>query len=305
MATGGETQESMSSPKLSFDYLMEITNDFSDERKLSGSPFGTLYKGIREDGTMIAVKKLHEHPQLPADKTFDKEVAHIMLLKHENIVELVGFCTEVRKKVEKTDNGYITKVGPESLLWYEYLPNGSLEDYLFGTKAAEGSSVANPNIGWDTRFKIVKGICQGILFLHKLDKPIIHMDLNNRSIWLGKNMVPKIGNFGLSRLFGHEVTKENTRTIVGSFGNMAPEYIHEGVISAQLDIYSLGLMILEISTREKNVPIENKLSGRVYIDKVRKGILDYLMVQTSIAIYDTISFRIINIILVPLIYVDS
>lgn len=271
MATGGKTQEiSPSSLELPYHILSKITKDFSDDKILGASQFGILYKGTREDGTEIAVKKLREYTKLPADKTFKKEVVHIMELTHENIVKLVGFCIKEEKKVVEINNKYIlTPVITERFLCCEYFPKGSLYECLFGNKAAEESTSAASDIDWVTRFKIVKGVCQGLLFLHNLDGPIIHMDLNLKSIWLGENMVPKIGNFGLSRLFGHQQTRVNTGTVVGSYGYMAPEYVHNGEISAQADIYSLGLMIIEISTREKNIQIPDDPAGRGYIDKIR------------------------------------
>ncbi|XP_037465546.1 cysteine-rich receptor-like protein kinase 26 [Triticum dicoccoides] len=283
MATEGKIQERKFSPelqkKISLQFLKKITKDFSDDQKICRDAFGTLYKGILDDDQVIAIKKLEETALLAIGKAFDKEVQHIMDLKHENVVELVGYCSEVEMKVLQVDGKYINAEITESLLCYEYLPNGSLHDYLFGTTEAQESSSAERSIHWDGRFKIIKGICKGLLFLHNLDNPIIHMDLNHNSIWLGENMEPKIGNFGLSRLFGHDQTRMRTETVVGSCGYMAPEYIYDGVISAQADIYSLGLMIIEISTGEKNHPDDKQLSGREYIEIVRRKLLEDLKIR--------------------------
>uniref|UniRef100_A0ACD5ZE70 Uncharacterized protein n=1 Tax=Avena sativa TaxID=4498 RepID=A0ACD5ZE70_AVESA len=277
-ATGSKTQESKTtSPELPaelpYDFLKKITNDFAEDRKISGSPFGTLYMGVVPDGDrVIAVKKLQENAPMPADKTFKKEVQNVMVLKHENIVQLVGFCSETNKKLVQLDGRYIQADITESLLCYEYLPVGSLQDNLFGDKAADqnAASSAEPGIDWDTRFKIIKGICKGLHYLHKLDIPIIHMDLKPENILLDANMVPKIADFALSRVFGQEQTRLCTQTVVGSYGYMAPEYLYRGEISAQSDIYSLGLMIIEITTREKNIPEKDQPSARNFIDKVRK-----------------------------------
>jgi serine/threonine protein kinase len=216
MATAGRKgQGSKSSlavlPKeIPLSFLKEITENFSEDRKIGTSPFGTFYKGILEDGTKIAVKKLQENATLPAGKAFHKEIHHIMVLKHENIVECIGYCSEMQKKLVQINGRYVGAEITESLLCYEFLPNGSLEDLLFAPKAIQ------PTINWDTRFKIVKGICHGLLYLHKLAIPIVHMDLKPGSILLDENMVPKIGNFGLSRIFGQEQTRMNTQTVVGS-----------------------------------------------------------------------------------------
>uniref|UniRef100_A0ACD6AER6 Uncharacterized protein n=1 Tax=Avena sativa TaxID=4498 RepID=A0ACD6AER6_AVESA len=273
MATGIKAQDSKPSlelpTELPYEFLKKITNDFSDERKISGSPFGTLYKGIvPDDGKVIAVKKLQENAAIPADRTFKKEVQNVMVLKHENIVQLVGFCSETTKQLVQFDKRYIQADVTESLLCYEYLPNGSLKDNLFGIEAAEVVSPSQRIIDWDRRFKIIKGICQGLCFLHKLDIPIIHMDLKPENILLGANNVPKIADFALSRVFGQEQTRLCTQTVVGSYGYMAPEYLYRGEISAQSDIYSLGLMIIEITTGEQNCPEDKKPSARKFIEKV-------------------------------------
>jgi serine/threonine protein kinase len=265
MATGSNTQESPELPKqLPFDFLKKITKDFAEERKISGSPFGTLYMGIvPDDGRVIAVKKLQENAPMPADKQFNKEVQNVMSLKHENIVELVGFCSETQKKLVQFDKRYIQADITESLICYEYLPNGSLQQNLFETKDS-----TKPEISWDTRFKIIKGICQGLFFLHKLDIPIVHMDLKPENILLDAKMVPKIADFALSRVFGQEQTRLCTQTVVGSYGYMAPEYLYRGEISAQSDIYSLGLVIIEITTGEQNP--RDQPSARNFVDKVCK-----------------------------------
>uniref|UniRef100_A0ACD6A678 Uncharacterized protein n=1 Tax=Avena sativa TaxID=4498 RepID=A0ACD6A678_AVESA len=261
----------MTSPELPmelpYDFLKKITNDFAKDREISGSPFGTLYRGIVPDGGKeIAVKKLQENAPMPPDKTFKKEVTNVMALKHENIVQIVGYCSEMSKKLVQFDKRYIQADITESLICYEYLPNGSLKENLFGPKATK---FASPKEDWDTRFKIIKGICQGIHFLHTLDIPIIHMDLKPESILLDANMVPKIADFALSRVFGQEQTRICTQTVVGSYGYMAPEYLYRGEISAQSDIYSLGLMIIEITTKEQNCPDEKQPSARKFIEKVQ------------------------------------
>ncbi|KAI4969490.1 hypothetical protein ZWY2020_000404 [Hordeum vulgare] len=282
MATGSKTQERKPSPELpmelSYEFLENITNYFSDEHEISVSPFGTLYKGtVPYGGTVIAVKKLQENTPMPADKTFEKEVQNVMALKHENIVELVGFCSETTKKLVWFHEEYIVTDATERLLCYEYLPNGSLQKILFGTKAAKDVSSSKPNIRWGTRFKIIKEICQGLRFLHELDNPIIHMDLNPENILLDGNMVPKIADFALSRLFGQDQTRLYTQRVAGSHQYMAPEYVYSGEISTQSDIYSLGLLIIEITTGEQSCPESYHPSARKFIDKVREdGTLEHI-----------------------------
>ncbi|CAL4994120.1 unnamed protein product [Urochloa decumbens] len=248
-------------------FLRQITDDFSPQRELGKGAFGTVYKGIVEDGEVIAVKKLGENSPVANEKTFNNEVGNLMAAEHENIVKLVGFCHESQKKVVQHNGRYIIVDIAEIILCYEYLPKGSLEMYLF----AESN-----RFDWDTRFKIVKGICKGLHFLHKeMDQPVVHMDLKPENILLDYNMVPKIADFGLSRLFGEEQTRMNTQNVVGSLGYMAPEYLYRGEISTQSDIYSLGLLIIQISIGEKNIPDNEDKCGRKFIEKVQQNWTDH------------------------------
>ncbi|XP_020190923.1 cysteine-rich receptor-like protein kinase 25 isoform X2 [Aegilops tauschii subsp. strangulata] len=230
-ATGDITLETL--PKeLTLDFLKKITNDFSTDYIKGSGAFGTIYKGILGDGEVIAVQRLEENSPVPREKIFTNE---------SNGTNIIAEITE-------------------TLLCYEYLPKGSLHQNLFG----ESSS-----IDWDTRFGIIKGICEGILFLHTLPNPILHLGLTPQNILLDNNMAPKISEFGFSRIFGAEKTRTNTQSDVGSIGYMAPEYLYNGEISARSDIYSLGLIIMEICTREKNSSSIDQKHARKYIDGVK------------------------------------
>uniref|UniRef100_A0A8R7K2R0 Protein kinase domain-containing protein n=1 Tax=Triticum urartu TaxID=4572 RepID=A0A8R7K2R0_TRIUA len=235
-----------------------ITNNFSKDRIIGTGLFGTVYKGILEDGEIIAVKKLAENAPLGRDKAFNNEVQNIMALKNENIVPLVGYCHEGQRKVVLNNGRYIVADVYEGLLCYEYLPEGSLNKNLF---------VLPRKMDWETRLKIIKGVCNGLLFLHRI--PIVHMDLKSQNILLDNYMRPKIADFGLSRLFGQEQTLANPQNVVGSYGYVAPEYLYRGEISTKSDIYSLGLLIMETSTGEKFLPAENDPSGLGFIKNVR------------------------------------
>lgn len=256
MTTGEKTEGSSSSPELSkkfkFHFLEEITNNFS--RIFCKDPFGTVYKGTLPDSDKeIAVKKLEQSAEIPSDD-FDNQVQSVMGLKHENILDLIGFCNETLQN------------STERLLCYDFDPNESLQQHLFGAKATKGSNSADPSTNWDTCFKIVKGVCQGLLYLHKLDNPITHMDLNLNNIWLDRAMVPKIANLGLSRIFSEDRIKYYTEE---SPRYMAPEYLNSTGKSVSIDIYSLGVMMIQITTREENVDNLDKAS-RIYIKDIRK-----------------------------------
>ncbi|CAN6372739.1 unnamed protein product [Urochloa humidicola] len=262
MATGSKTPK-----KVTLADLKLITDNFSHE--IGKGVFGTVYKGTWEDGRDIAVKKLNENAPVPRDKAFSNEVRSVAENRHKNIVELVAYCSEKHVKTIKTEDGKYEDVEiNESILCYEYLPTGSLYDKLFGT---------GPSIDWDIRFKIIKGICNGLHFLHKLDRPIIHLNLKPQNILLDNDMVPKITDFGLSRLFGKE-SFVLTGTVVGARGYMAPEYVYYGRISAGADIYSLGLLILQITTGEMNRPHKDHKSATDFVKQVReKWIEEYVM----------------------------
>jgi len=163
--------------------------------------------------------------------------------------------------VESNDGRKVITNFAEIFLCYEYLPKGSLDQSIFG----ESSSV-----DWDTRFKIIKGVCEGIKYLHTLDSPIVHLGLKHQNILLDDNMAPKIFDFGFSRIFGPDKTRMITQSSVGSVGYMSPEYLYNGEISARSDIYSLGLIIMEISTREKNSSGTDQMHARKYISEVKK-----------------------------------
>ncbi|XP_037424389.1 cysteine-rich receptor-like protein kinase 40 [Triticum dicoccoides] len=241
---------------LPLDFLKTITDQFSDNRVIGKGAFGTVYTGTMPDGQTIAVKKLAENAPIARDRIFNNEVQNIMAYRHENIVKLVGFCHEGQKKVVLNNGRYIVADVYEGLLCYEYLPKGSLQRNLFDKPI---------DMAWDVCFKIIKGICDGLHFLHSI--PLIHMDLKPQNILLDDNMTPKISDFGLSRLFGKEQTRANTQNVVGSYGYIAPEYLYRGEISTQSDIYSLGLLIIETTTGEKNTPKQNEPSAREFIER--------------------------------------
>ncbi|CAO2143823.1 unnamed protein product [Urochloa humidicola] len=261
-----QSQQSLVStlPKeLPANFMKDITGDFAAERELGRSVFGIVYKGVLPEGGTIAVKRLDENAPVAAGKTFDTEVTNLMVLQHENIVQLVGFCHEAQKKVVQHNGRYVIVDMIESCLCYKYLPKGSLDKHLYADTRS---------INWDIQFKIIKGICQGLHFLHtELDGPLIHMNLVPNSIRLDDNWVPKIADFGLSRLFGHEQTRMYTVNVKGYNGYMAPEYLYRGEISTMSDIYSLGMLILEITTGEKNCAVPEDRSARKFVDNVHQN----------------------------------
>lgn len=250
--------------ELPLDFFNEITNGFSEERKLSDGPFGIDYKGVLENGEVVTVKKLMGHIQMPQGKKFLNMATYLMAVEHGNIVKLLSCCSETKKKVVPHSGRFIIVDTDEFVLCYEFVPKGSLREYL---------SDDTNSTDWDTNFKIIKGICEGLRFLHEgyMLGPIVHLDIQPSNILLDFNMVPKVANFGLSQFLDMENSRIFTMNIVGLRGYMAPEYLYSGEISLKSDIYSLGILILEITTGEKNnLSNDDKdMAARNFIDRIR------------------------------------
>ncbi|KAF8667639.1 hypothetical protein HU200_052845 [Digitaria exilis] len=212
---------------------------------------------------MIAVKKLKWTITGIQDKHYENEVRHLMSLKHRNIVRLVGYFSETEKELVQHNGKYVYAEKPERLLCLEYLPKGNLCNYISDERSG---------LDWGTRYKIIKGICNGLHYLHEkwqASTPIIHRDLKPANILLDDNMVPKIADFGLSRLFGEEQTRTITKNLFETLGYMALEYLNRGIISKELDVFSLGVIIIEIMTGHKHYPYnKDETSSQGFIDLV-------------------------------------
>jgi len=246
---------------LSLELLSDITDNFSDEREIGRGGFGVVYKGVLENGDVVAVKKLVYMPGVN-DVQFENEVYHLMMLKHKNIVRFLGYCFETRHVCILHKGRYCFAEMPEKLLCLEYLPNGSLDRLI---------SDESHGLDWCKRYEIIRGICSGLHYLHEesqTNTPIIHLDLKPGNILLTNEMVPKIADFGLSRLFGEQQSRTYATNMGGSFGYMAPEYLHKGVITKKSDIFSLGVIVIEIITGCRDTPDSTGLSMPDFIENV-------------------------------------
>uniref|UniRef100_A0ACD5U3G9 Uncharacterized protein n=1 Tax=Avena sativa TaxID=4498 RepID=A0ACD5U3G9_AVESA len=224
--------------KLPYKLIKQITNDFGKERILGSGGFGTVYKGVHENRGEIAVKVLHNISGLD-DQEFHKEFDNLRGLKHPNIVELVGFCSESEEELAVFEGKQVTAERLRMALCFEYVHNGSLSKIISDEKTG---------LTWHTRYKIIKGICEGLKYLREgLEYPIMHFDLKPDNILLTKSMVPKIADFGLSKLFGQENTRK-TMSSAGTCGYWPPEYVKHQIISREFDIFSLGVIIVRIMT---------------------------------------------------------
>ncbi|XP_066337796.1 cysteine-rich receptor-like protein kinase 25 isoform X1 [Miscanthus floridulus] len=224
--------------KLPYELIKSITNNFSQDQELGRGAFGQVFKGVLEDGEEVAVKMLRFMGNTN-DQQFENEFDILKRLKHPNIVRLVGFCNEAKEELVEYNGKLIVCQRIHRALCLEYMPKGSLGKLLNGENLGKN---------WPICYKIIKGICRGLEYLQEgLEFPIFHFDLKPDNILLNEEMMPKISDFGLSRLIGEENTKK-TLTPLGTRGHLPPEFINYQVISKEYDIYSLGVIITKIIT---------------------------------------------------------
>uniref|UniRef100_A0ACD6ARZ4 Uncharacterized protein n=2 Tax=Avena sativa TaxID=4498 RepID=A0ACD6ARZ4_AVESA len=229
--------------------LEEATDNFSQRNKLGEGGFGAVYKGVLPDGQEIAVKKLvgtagHGLHQL------HNEVLLLAELQHKNLVRLHGFYSH-----------------PENtLLVYEYIKNGSLDNFLSDSREGHITLV------WEQQYDIIHGIAKGILYLHEdSTMRIIHRDIKPNNILLDEDMEPKIADFGLARLLGEGHTHTKTSGAAGTPGYMAPEYVYDRRVSPKIDIFSYGVLILQIVTRRRECWSDDSNTVNLITECARSG----------------------------------
>ncbi|XP_040998289.1 cysteine-rich receptor-like protein kinase 25 isoform X6 [Juglans microcarpa x Juglans regia] len=205
------------------------TNKFSFENKLGEGGYGPVYKGVLSNKQEIAVKKLSK-ASTQGFEEFKNEVTLTAKLQHVNLVRVLGFCIE----------------RDEQMLIYEYMPNKSLDFYLF-------DSARRFLLDWKKCVHIIEGITQGLLYLQEYSRlTIIHRDLKASNILLDNEMKPKISDFGMAKIFSNDEHEANTGRIVGTYGYVSPEYVKKGLYSTKSDVYSFGVLILQIISGKKN-----------------------------------------------------
>ncbi|CAH1450556.1 unnamed protein product [Lactuca virosa] len=216
-------------PFFSLHKIAEATNNFNIDNKIGEGGFGPVYKGVLENGRVVAVKRLSETSQQGLDE-FQNEVICIAKLQHRNLVKLLGYCIH----------------GNERILIYEYMDHKSLDSFLF-------DETRSSMLDWPQRFHIIHGIARGILYLHQDSRlQIIHRDLKAGNILLDREMNPKISDFGLARKFVGQDAIAKTKKVLGTHGYISPEYAVHGRISIKSDVFSFGVVVLEIVSGKKN-----------------------------------------------------
>ncbi|XP_047334469.1 cold-responsive protein kinase 1-like [Impatiens glandulifera] len=217
----------------SYKELRAATNDFSASNKIGEGGFGAVYKGRLKDGTLGALKVLSAESRQGV-KEFLTEIQVISDIEHDNLVKLYGCCVERNHRI----------------LVYNYLENNSLEDTLL-----EGKN-GSLNFSWPIRKKICLGVARGLAYLHEEVRPhIVHRDVKASNILLDKDLTPKISDFGLAKLIPSGASHVSTR-VAGTIGYLAPEYAIRGQLTRKADIYSFGVLLMEIVCGRCNTNIK-------------------------------------------------
>ncbi|WOL15375.1 hypothetical protein Cni_G24156 [Canna indica] len=215
--------------RISYKDLFEATKGFKDSELLGVGGFGRVYKGVLPSSQVeIAVKKV-SHESRQGMKEFIAEIVSMGRLRHRNIVQLLGYCRRNR----------------ELLLIYDYMPNGSLDRFLYDQ--------TKPTLDWAARFRIIKGVASGLLYLHEdWEKVVLHRDIKASNVLLDDDLNGRLGDFGLARLYDHGSDPLTTH-VVGTMGYLAPELARTGKANTMTDVFAFGIFLLEVACGRRPV----------------------------------------------------
>ncbi|KAL5542588.1 hypothetical protein UlMin_010298 [Ulmus minor] len=251
--------------EISFAEIMSATNDFSESQRVAELDFGTAYHGFLNNHHHVLVKRLGLKTCPALRARFSKELQNLGRLRHRNLVQLRGWCTEQG----------------EMLVVYDYSANRLLSNLLFH----QGNKVNHSFLQWHHRYNIIKSLASAILYLHEeWDEQVIHRNITSSAIILDPDMNPRLGSFALAEFLtrnehGHHVATDSSRSVRGIFGYMSPEYIQSGEVTTKADIYSFGVVILELVSGHMAVDFrrpEVLLVNRVHEFGVRKRPMEEL-----------------------------
>ncbi|OEL28513.1 L-type lectin-domain containing receptor kinase IV.1 [Dichanthelium oligosanthes] len=223
--------------RFSYKDLYHATDGFKDKHLLGEGGFGKVYKGVLRTSMLdVAVKRV-SHESRQGMKEFVAEIASIGRIRHRNLVQLLGYC---RRK-------------GELLLVYDYMPNGSLDKYLYKDDGDKSK------LSWAQRFHIIKGVASGLLYLHeRWEKVVVHRDVKPSNVLLDRDMNGQLGDFGLARLYDHGTDSQTTH-VVGTMGYLSPELMRTGKASPLTDVFAFGIFLLELTCGQK--PIKENVQG--------------------------------------------
>ncbi|XP_023767473.1 cold-responsive protein kinase 1 [Lactuca sativa] len=221
--------------------LQSATNNFSEENILGRGGFGEVFKAVLDDNNIVAVKKIEVGHTNKAKEEFENEVKLITNVHHRNLLRLLGWSSE----------------GSNLLLVLEYMPNGSLDRFLWGAKKG--------TLNWKQRYDVIFGIARGLAHLHnEFHVKIIHRDIKSSNILLDHDFQPKIADFGLARFYPDDLTHISTK-FAGTLGYTAPEYALRGILSEKVDTYSFGIVVLEIISGRRCTDMNNENPSMDYL----------------------------------------
>ncbi|VVB07003.1 unnamed protein product [Arabis nemorensis] len=227
--------------RLKFKDLYYATQGFKEEGLLGSGGFGSVYKGVMPKTRQeIAVKRVSNESQQGL-KEFVSEIVSIGRMSHRNLVPLLGYC---RRK-------------NELLLVYDYMPNGSLDKYLYNSPEL--------TLGWKQRIKVINGVASALFFLHEeWEQVVIHRDVKSSNVLLDTEYNGRLGDFGLARLCGHGSDPQTTR-VAGTWGYLAPDHVRTGHATTATDVFAFGVLLLEVVCGRRPIEIQNESGERVFI----------------------------------------
>ncbi|XP_020256334.1 L-type lectin-domain containing receptor kinase IV.1-like [Asparagus officinalis] len=242
--------------RFSYKDLFQATKGFKEENLLGTGGFGRVYKGELPNSKMeIAVKKI-SHDSRQGMREFVAEIVSIGQLRHRNLVQLLGYC---RRK-------------GEFLLVYDFMANGSLDKFLYGKK--------NPTVNWAQRFRIIKGVASGLLYLHEdWEQVVLHRDIKASNVLLDGDFTGKLGDFGLAKLYDRGSDPQTTR-IVGTMGYLAPELPMTGKGSTMTDVFAFGVFLFEVVCGRRPIEFQAEAEDLILVDWVLENWKRGLLMET-------------------------
>lgn len=230
----------------SYNELKAATTGFKSSNKIGQGGFGSVFKGRLKDGSVVAIKVLSiERESMRGEREFVSELTALSGARHENLVRLLGCCVD----------------GASRYLVYDYMENNSISHTFLGR------DIDRSSFSWTQRRDISLGIARGLAYLHEEITPhIVHRDIKARNILLDRNFVPKVADFGLARLFRDDSSYISTR-VAGTLGYLSPEYAISGHLTRKSDVYSYGVLLLEIVSGRSVVAFDMERGEQFLVDK--------------------------------------